>query len=67
VSTPLRTRGAELLPQCWAHPLRTCGAWAPVFVLGTPLFTRGALAVCLGAGHTPALMWRLGTPRLNYP
>jgi len=60
VGTPLRTRGAELLPQC-------CGAWAPVSVLGTPLFTRGALAVCLGAGYTPAHTWRLGTPRRNYP
>ena len=67
VSTPLRTRDADLLSQCWAHLLLTRGAWAPASILGIPLRTRGAWAVCLRAGHTPAHMWRLGTLRSKYP
>ena len=63
----LRTYGAALLPQCWARSLHTHDAWAPASVLETPMHTHGAWAVCLRAGHTPAHMWRLGTPRPNYP
>jgi len=45
VGTLLCTHGAELLPHCWAHPLRTRGAWAHpthTWHLGTPQRTRDA-------------------------
>jgi len=67
VFTPLRACGVALLAQCWTHPLRTGGAWVHAPVLGTSLRTHDAWVVYLGAGHTPAHTWCLGTPRPNYP
>jgi hypothetical protein len=54
VGTPLRTRGAELLPQCcahvalgllslcWAHLFSHVALWLSAWVLDTPQRTRGA-------------------------